>query len=251
VSETGPHTAPTSASGPLAAARAEQACRLRGGERPPAEEFLARHPDLAADPEAALVLVYGEVLLREELDSTPPDPAEYAARFPAHAPALALQFELHGALAPPLGSPDLPGFEIARELGRGGMGVVYLARERALGRLVAVKVLLSGEFASEAARRRFRTEAESAARLQHPHIVTVHAVGEHAGRPYLVLEYVPGGSLDRRLGGTPLAPRAAADFVRPLADAVEHAHREGIVHRDLKPANVLLASGLGSSPLSQ
>jgi tetratricopeptide (TPR) repeat protein len=226
--------------GLLSRVRAEQVRRWRAGERPSAEDFLARHPDLAADAEAAQVLVYGEALLREEIDGTPPIPAEYAARFPTYADALAVQFELHGALAGPTAPPDLPGFAIVRELGRGGMGVVYLARETALGRLVAVKVLLSGEFASPAACKRFRTEAEAIARLTHPHIVAVHALGEHEGRPYLVLEYVPGGSLDRATGGTPVPPREAAALVQQLADAVQYAHDHGIVHRDLKPANVLL-----------
>jgi hypothetical protein len=204
--------------------RAEQVGRWVSGDRPPAEDFLARHPELAADGEAAVVLVYGEVLLREELDGTLPDPAEYVARFPMHAAALARQFALHGALTVPERGPDLPGFEIVRELGGGGMGVVYLARETALGRMVAVKVLLSGPFASPGARKRFRTEAESVARLRHPHIVAVHAVGEHRpasgcpGAPYLVLEYVAGGSLDRHLNGTPLRRTAqnAASRGRPV-----------------------------------
>jgi serine/threonine protein kinase len=224
----------------LTRVRAEQARRWRSGERPTAEDLLSRHPELAADPEAAQVIVYGEVLLREELEGIPPDPAEYAARFPAYAAALALQFELHGALADATVSPELPGFEVVRELGRGGMGVVYLAREIALDRLVAIKVLISGEFASPAARQRFRAEAESAARMKHAHIVEVHAFGEYAGRPYMVLEYVPGGNLDQRLDGTPLDPRVAAELLRPLAEAVGHAHEAGIVHRDLKTANVLL-----------
>jgi tetratricopeptide (TPR) repeat protein len=224
----------------LSAVRAEQVRRWRAGERPPAEGLLASHPELAADEEAALVLVYGEVLLREEIDGTPPDPAEYAARFPDYAGALNRQFELHGALDP-LAGPDLSGFGVVRELGRGGAGVVYLAREVALDRLVAVKVLLSGEFASASARRRFHTEAEAAANLRHPNIVPLYAIGESAGRPYLVFEYVAGGSLDKHLAGTPLAPRAAAELLRPLADAVAHAHAAGVVHRDLKPANVLLA----------
>jgi tetratricopeptide (TPR) repeat protein len=223
----------------LADVRAEQVRRWLAGERPSAETLLAEHPDLAADDEAALVLVYGEVLLREEIDGTPPDRTEYEARFPQYAIALARQLELHGALDP-LAGPELPGFEIVRELGRGGAGVVYLARDRGLGRLVAVKVLLSGEFASASARRRFRTEAEAAAGLRHTNVVPIHAIGEHGGRPYLVFEYVAGGSLDQQLGGTPLAPRAAAALLRPLADAVQHAHSLGVVHRDLKPGNILL-----------
>ena len=152
---------------------------------------------------------------------------------------------LSSPLSQSAANPELPGFEIVRELGRGGMGVVYLAREVSLGRLVAVKMLLSGEFASAALRRRFRTEAESAARLRHPNIVTVHATGEQSGLPYLVMEYVEGDSLDRVLAGTPLDPPAAARLLLPLAEAVEHAHRAGVVHRDLKPANILLQVGSG------
>src|SRR5207245_2193207 len=112
---------------------------------------------LAADPEAAMVLIYGEVLLREELDGTLPDPAEYTARFPALAGNLKAQFELHDAMAAVAGAPELPGFETIRELGRGGIGVVYLARDLSLDRLVAIKVLISGELASRATRQRFRT----------------------------------------------------------------------------------------------
>jgi tRNA A-37 threonylcarbamoyl transferase component Bud32 len=135
----------------------------------------------------------------------------------------------------------LPGFDIQREHGRGGMGVVYLAHDRALRRPVAIKMLISGEFASETARGRFRNEAEAAARLKHPNIVEVFALGEHDGRPYLVQEFVAGGNLDQRLDGTPLEARTAAEMIRSLADAVQHAHSAGIVHRDLKPANVLVS----------
>jgi serine/threonine-protein kinase len=136
----------------------------------------------------------------------------------------------------------VPGYEVLRELGRGGMGVVYLARQVGLRRLVALKMILAGGHAGEAARARFRTEAEAVARLQDPHIVTVHEVGEHQGLPYLCLEYVEGGSLARRLDGTPLPARPAAQLVEALARAADYAHRRGVVHRDLKPANVLLAA---------
>jgi serine/threonine protein kinase len=238
-----PHRADPSTDSPevqLSALRAEQVSRWRAGERPLAEEFLARHPEVAADLELAMVLVYGEVLLREKLDGAAPGVADYCRRFPSLAEALAAQFEVHRTLSTAAALPSIPGYEIVRELGRGGMGVVYLARETALDRQVAVKVLLSGQFAAESARRRFRTEAEAAARLKHPHIVEVHAFGEFDGRPFLVLEYVPGGNLDQRLDGTPLDPQSAAALVRVLADAVHHAHSAGTVHRDLKPANVLL-----------
>jgi tetratricopeptide (TPR) repeat protein/predicted Ser/Thr protein kinase len=148
-----------------------------------------------------------------------------------------------GAEAPasPASAPArLPGYENLRELGRGGMGVVYQARQTSLNRLVALKMILAGGHASGEQRARFRTEAEVVARLQHPNVVQVHEVGEHDGLPFLCLELVDGGSLASRLDGTPWPPRQAAQLVETLAQAVHAAHRRGIVHRDLKPANVLL-----------
>jgi WD40 repeat protein len=131
--------------------------------------------------------------------------------------------------------------EILGELGRGGMGVVYKARQTRLGRLVALKMVLAGCHAGPAELARFKTEAEAIARLQHPNIVQVHEVGEHNGLPYFSLEYCAGGSLAQKLEGTPLPPKEAAALVETLARAVHAAHEKGVVHRDLKPANVLLA----------
>ncbi|MBX9583248.1 MAG: serine/threonine protein kinase, partial [Gemmataceae bacterium] len=113
-------------------------------------------------------------------------------------------------------------------------------RHLGLRRPVALKVVGTGRFAGPAERARFRREAEAAARLRHPHIVAVYDVGEQDGCPYPALEYVPGGTLARRLAVGPLATRDAAGLVETLARAVDHAHRAGVVHRDLKPANVLL-----------
>ena len=142
------------------------------------------------------------------------------------------------------GLPSSPaGYEILGELGRGGMGVVYKARQVKLKRLVALKMILSGGHAGTGELARFKAEAEAAARLQHPNIVAVHEVGEHQGCPFFSLEYVEGGSLDRLLAGTPLAPAEAARLTEALARAIHAAHEVGIVHRDLKPANVLLAVG--------
>ncbi|MFO0843340.1 MAG: serine/threonine-protein kinase, partial [Gemmataceae bacterium] len=135
---------------------------------------------------------------------------------------------------------DLPGYEVLGELGRGGMGVVYKARQVALNRVVAVKMILAGAHADDASRGRFRAEAEAIAALQHPNIVGVYDVGEHDGHPYFSLEFCAGGSLEKRLAGTPLPPRDAAALVATLAGAVQAAHDAGVVHRDLKPANVLL-----------
>jgi serine/threonine protein kinase len=120
------------------------------------------------------------------------------------------------------------------------MGVVYLARQIGLGRLVALKMLPAEAQSNSAALARFRTEAEAVGRLQHPNIVQVYEVGEADGRPYLALEYVDGTSLARTLAGKPLPARQAAELVQTLARAIHVAHQQQIVHRDLKPANVLL-----------
>ncbi len=142
--------------------------------------------------------------------------------------------------AAPVG-PQIPGYELLGELGRGGMGVVYKARQLRLKRLVALKMIRAGGQADLEDLARFRLEAEAAARLQHANIVQIHEVGEHDGQPFFSLELVDGGSLERRLAGGPLPPRDAAALVATLARAMHYAHEQGVVHRDLKPANVLLA----------
>jgi serine/threonine protein kinase/Flp pilus assembly protein TadD len=138
--------------------------------------------------------------------------------------------------------PAPPGYEVLGELGHGGMGVVYKARQTALKRLVALKVIATGTWARPEEVARFRAEAEAVAQLQHPNIVQIYEIGEHDGRPFFSLEYVEGGSLAHRLGGTPLPPPQAAELVRTLALAMHAAHQRGIVHRDLKPANILLGN---------
>jgi serine/threonine protein kinase len=135
--------------------------------------------------------------------------------------------------------PVLPGYELLGELGRGGMGVVYKARHVGLDRFVALKVLRMGG-ASATSFERLRGEARAVARLQHPHIVQVHDVGEYHGLPYLVLEFCAGGSLRDRLQAGPLPPARAAEVVEALARAVHAAHQKQVLHRDLKPGNVLL-----------
>jgi serine/threonine-protein kinase len=132
------------------------------------------------------------------------------------------------------------GYEVLSVLGRGAMGVVYQARQRGLRRVVALKMILAGEYAGEGDVARFKTEAEAVARLQHANIVQIYEVGEEDGRPFFSLEYVDGGSLAKKVSGTPLPPRQAADVARLLAEGMHCAHEHGVVHRDLKPANVLL-----------
>ncbi|HXG10786.1 MAG TPA: serine/threonine-protein kinase [Gemmataceae bacterium] len=143
---------------------------------------------------------------------------------------------------PDIAVPNIAGYEILEVLGQGGMGVVYKARQTRLNRLVALKMIRAGANAGPQELERFRTEAEAVARLEHPNIVQIYEIGEQGGRPFLALEFVRGGSLARRLDGTPLPACQAARLVQTLARAVHHAHQQGIVHRDLKPANVLLTA---------
>jgi WD40 repeat protein len=139
-------------------------------------------------------------------------------------------------------APFPRGYEIEGEIGRGGMGVVYKARQSALGRLVALKMLLHSAHEGDDALARFRTEAEALARLSHPGIVAIHEVGELSGLPFLSMEWCEGGSLDRKLAGRPLPAKEAASLVRSLSLAVQAAHEAKVIHRDLKPANVLLSA---------
>jgi serine/threonine protein kinase/tetratricopeptide (TPR) repeat protein len=132
------------------------------------------------------------------------------------------------------------GYEILGELGRGGMGVVYKARQLGLNRLVALKMVLAGAHASEGQLARFFVEAEAVAGIQHPNIVQIHDVGTHDNLPYFSLEFVDGGSLAQKLGGKPQPPKEAARLLEAITRGVVCAHQRGIIHRDLKPANVLL-----------
>jgi WD40 repeat protein/tRNA A-37 threonylcarbamoyl transferase component Bud32 len=131
-------------------------------------------------------------------------------------------------------------YELLAEIGRGGMGVVYKARQRSLNRLVAIKLLASGRYSSETLLHRFQLEAESAAALQHPGIVAIHEFGDADGQPFYAMEYVEGRNLSEISGGRPLEPHRAATYARAIAEAVQYAHQHGILHRDLKPSNVLI-----------
>jgi serine/threonine-protein kinase len=231
----------------------DQRQRWLRGDRPLAEDYLRLYSARHSEPEFALDLLFGEFRLRRLLGETP-SLEEYQRRFPELAEQLALQVKLTDAFAsgtpgergpegvggpPILSLPMIPGYALVRELGRGGMGVVFLARQLRLNRAVALKMPPANLSAEEWFR--FRTEAESAARLQHPHIVQVFETGEHEGRPFLVMELVEGGSLAQKLAAAPLEVRRAAELLEKLARAIHYAHQHGVIHRDLKPANVLLA----------
>jgi tetratricopeptide (TPR) repeat protein len=234
----------------------------RRREGAPVELYLAQEPALRANAQAALDLIYQEIVLREEAGESP-ILDEYLQRFPELATELRCLFELEdaldrspstqsdgnpdvavedsGAAAPP-GFPSIPGYEILGELGRGGMGIVYQARQLRLNRTVAIKMILAGDYAPPEAVKRFLAEAESVARLHHPNIIQIFALGEHAGRAYFEMEYVAGGSLADRIGGAQWPPQDAARLVETLARAIGEAHRLAVIHRDLKPANILLSS---------
>jgi tRNA A-37 threonylcarbamoyl transferase component Bud32 len=137
---------------------------------------------------------------------------------------------------------DFGDYELLHEIGRGGMGVVYRARQRGLDRSVAIKMILASHLASAEHVRRFQDEARAAAGLRHPHIVHIHEVGQCHGQHYFTMEYIEGMSLAERIARGPTDPQDAARLVRTVARAVHHLHEHGIVHRDLKPSNILLDS---------
>jgi serine/threonine protein kinase/tetratricopeptide (TPR) repeat protein len=216
----------------------------RAGPRPNIEDYLGDTPE---PDRAALLreLIALDMAYRRQAGEQP-QPDVYRDRFPfvsvlarvTSGDPLATTPEAPAAATTSL--PNVPGYELLRELGRGGMGVVYLARQLRLNRLVALKMVLAGEHARPDDLLRFLAEAEAIAQLQHPHIVQIYEVGQHAGLPFFALEYLDGGSLAHKLQGTPLPAREAAQLVETLAQAVQAAHARGIIHRDLKPANVLL-----------
>jgi hypothetical protein len=220
-------------------------CRLKRGLPARVEDYLARYPELKENRQGVLDLIaweHEQRLRREPALAW----SEYLARFPEYrADLLAGPLTSHTEPAPPgcpapPPAPRVPGYEVLEPLGKGGMGVVHKARHLSLGRVVALKMMRSGEVDPEEAAR-FRTEARAVARLQHPNIVQIFEVGEHEARPFLAMEFCPGGNLDKKLNGAPLPPVEAARLLEALARAVQAAHRERVIHRDLKPANVLLA----------
>ncbi len=149
-------------------------------------------------------------------------------------------FETANTATPWCPTPAVAGFEILEELGRGGMGVVYKARQTNLGRLVALKMLLAGAHAGPGALARLHKEAQAVASLNHPDIVQIHDVGQSGGLPYLSLEFIDGGSLAQQMDGRPQNITQVVWTIHTLARAIHAAHLQGIVHRDLKPANILL-----------
>ncbi|MFA6562001.1 MAG: serine/threonine-protein kinase [Verrucomicrobiia bacterium] len=208
----------------LAAALDSYLAELQAGRKPDRASFVARHPELAAMLDCV-----------EALDQLAPPPSS------AHAETI----DSSSDGQPPRQSQpkplaDFDRYELLGEIGRGGMGVVYKARQKGLDRVVALKIILAGQLASPEVVRRFLAESRAAARLQHPNIVRVFEAGEFQGRHFFAMEHVAGSNLAALASRGPLDPVDAARLVCTVARAVEHLHSQGIVHRDLKPSNILL-----------
>ncbi len=214
---------------------AEYLQAVDAGARPDRAAFLARHPELAAELVAFLAdhdrLDALAAPLRQAADP-------FATLPPADEASTLAPGEGSGGLRPPLGTVRYFGdYELIAEVARGGMGVVYKARQVSVNRVVALKMILAGQLAGAEDVRRFRAEAEAAANLDHPNIVPIYEVGEHHGQQYFSMKLLAGGNLAQN---APAAIRARIETLVKVVRAVHHAHQRGILHRDLKPANVLL-----------
>jgi serine/threonine-protein kinase len=218
----------------LAELAARLADEMQRGELPNVDAMIREHPALAEELRGlwATMLVADCVAAGASSSSNRAQDG-HDATHPLPAPA--------GINVAPLASGGTLGdYELAEELGRGGMGVVYKAQQASLGRTVALKMILRGAMPTPADLARFRSEAESAARLDHPAIVPIYEVGQHEGQPFFTMKYVAGTTLARRLADGPMNPREAAELLAPICRAIHFAHERGVLHRDLKPSNILI-----------
>jgi tetratricopeptide (TPR) repeat protein/predicted Ser/Thr protein kinase len=196
------------------------------GRRPPHDEWLARFPDLAPDlarffgDQDQVHNLLGSIVTTGAVDNTPRHDNRDGT------PAVSLRY--------------FGDYELMEEVARGGMGVVYRARQTSLNRIVALKMILAGQLAASADVQRFRSEAEATANLEHPHIVPIYEIGEHEGHHYFTMKFIEGGNLAQHMARFRGHPKTTAHMLAMVARAVHHAHQRGILHRDLKPANILL-----------
>jgi eukaryotic-like serine/threonine-protein kinase len=205
---------------------------LRAGGQPNIELAVRQHPELGDE----LRELWGAVMVADAV-------AQHSVTLPGHPHPSPLPRGVGAGRNTPSQnklSSVLGDYELLAELGRGGMGVVYKARQISLGRTVALKMILRGALASDADVARFQSEAEMAARLEHPNIVPLYEVGQFDGQPYFSMKWIAGTTLAKRLADGPLPPREAAEILAPICRAVHFAHTQGVLHRDLKPSNILI-----------
>ncbi len=217
---------------------AEYMERLDRGEPVDRERLLREHPAIAGELRAYFETCDDISLLAR---SSPGEAADCTSQVDPNQTLLTSDTSLGASSPHAEGTRRLFDYELLERLGHGGMGVVFKARQISLNRLVALKVIRAGELASPADRQRFRSEAEAAAGLDHPNIVPIYEVGEHAGQYFFSMKLIEGSSLAEHVSRWAEDPRGAARLVAEIARAVHHAHQHGILHRDLKPANILLA----------
>jgi hypothetical protein len=236
--------------------------RLRAGESCQAEDFFHSYPALSSSPDHACELIWTELAARRELGEAL-DPLSWYARFPRWREQLQGWFRDQGLLSDSLQADPAtvehtplngegattvarpPGrmfgrYRLLDELGRGGMGVVYQAKDTLLGRIVALKMIGSGQLMRKEGVERFYREARAVAHLNHPHIVPLYEIGEHEGQHYFTMAYAAGGSLAQHKQRVGADPRTTAAMIEQIARAVHFAHGKGILHRDLKPGNIMI-----------
>lgn len=200
----------------------------RSGREVPLQQVLTENPDYAEEIES----LWATAMVAEQLAKSSEDPV---------IGPLLVQNEAVSPYPTPVGNGTRIGpFELISEIGRGGMGIVYKARQTHPERIVAVKMLLRGDLSSPVNLARFQFEVEAAARLDHPHIVSIHTVGTENGQPYFSMPYIDGTTLARRISEGPISDRDAAQLLVPVCRAIDYAHRRGVLHRDLKPSNILI-----------
>lgn len=226
----------------LANGMAEQ---LRCGAAPNIERVVADHPDLADElRELWTAILVADCVAARVAGSSRGDRASQGIDLTA--PLVGGQTPSDSSSSDSGTTPALPArfgdYDLTSELGHGGMGIVFKARQRALGRTVALKMISRGAVPSAADLARFRTEAESAARLDHPAIVPIYEVGQVDSQPYFTMKYVAGTTLAERLAEGPLPAREAAELLEPICRAIHYAHQRGVLHRDLKPSNILIGA---------